>query len=237
MLAAMTAHSLSATTHGRYLVREGEGGLLVGFHGYGESAEKHLAELEKIPGAESWMLVAVQALHRFYNQRTGEVIGSWMTSQDRELAIADNVAYVAAVVAALPTRRPLVFAGFSQGAAMAYRVAVHIICDGLLILGGDLPPDVAGAPVIPSNARDLNRHAGGGDPSLPLGMTGAPHARGVTELPILIGRGRTDDWYSAEKLEQDLRFLPQAQTCLFDGRHEWTDAFREAAGKFLASLG
>jgi hypothetical protein len=34
-----------------------------------------------------------------------------------------------------------------------------------------------------------------------------------------------------------LRFLPQAQTSLFDGGHEWSDTFREAAGKFLASLG
>ena len=44
------------------------------------------------------MLVSVQGLHRFYQRRTNEVIASWMTRQDRELAIADNLAYVEGVI-------------------------------------------------------------------------------------------------------------------------------------------
>src|SRR5688500_8486722 len=109
--------------------------LIVGFHGYGETAEIHLAELQRIPGAGEWSLAAVQALHPFYS-KGGTVIGaSWMTSLDRELAIEDNLNYVRRVLAQLPpaegrpeahTTRTLVFLGFSQGAAMAARAAAHI---------------------------------------------------------------------------------------------------------------
>src|SRR5438094_5354191 len=68
-----------------------------------------------------------------------------MTRQDRELALADNVEYVRAVVAALPPAKTIVVEGFSQGAAMAYRAAAHLDrVAGIIILGGDLPPDVEG---------------------------------------------------------------------------------------------
>ena len=93
---------IPALIHGRYVLetpaRVDGAPLLVGFHGYGESAEKHLEELRRIPGASRFVLCAVQALHPFYN-RTGDVIASWMTRLDREQAILDNVRYVASVVA------------------------------------------------------------------------------------------------------------------------------------------
>ena len=97
---------IATLVHGRYLVDRGEPAqegrpLLVGFHGYGENAERHLEMLRRIPGAADWVICAVGALHRFYNTKTGDVIGSWMTSQQREQAIDDNVRYVAAVISAL----------------------------------------------------------------------------------------------------------------------------------------
>ena len=67
--------------------------LLVGFHGYRENAASHMAMLTRIAGTEGWLIVAVQGLHRFYT-KGGDVVASWMTREDRELAIADNVAYV-----------------------------------------------------------------------------------------------------------------------------------------------
>jgi predicted esterase len=204
----MSEHVVATVTHGRYLLREGSGGLLVGFHGYGENAERHLAELKRLQGTEQWTLAAVQALHPFYNQKTGEVLASWMTSQNREHAIADNLAYVDNVLKTLTAIRPLVFLGFSQGAAMAYRAAAAFPCDGLIVHGGDVPPDVSA---------QANVH-------LP---------------PVLLGRGSDDAWFTAEKLEKDLSFLKRVTrvtTSLFDGGHEWTDAFREAAGTFLATL-
>jgi hypothetical protein len=57
--------------------------------------------------------------------------------------------------------------------------------------------------------------------------------------PVLIGRGVREDWYTAEKLEQDFKLLSavtSVSTCVYDGGHEWTDEFRSAAGEFLARL-
>jgi predicted esterase len=197
-----TEHTIAATTHGRFLVRNGPPErLLIGFHGYGENADIHLDDLTAIPGTDQWTVVAIQALNRFYIHRTDETAGCWMTRQNRELAIADNIAYVRSVVATFPQPKTLVFAGFSQGVAMAYRAAASIRCDGVIVLGGDLPPDVTA--------------------NLP---------------PVLVGRGTKDDWYTQEKLEKDLKFLQsitQVTSCVFEGRHEWTDEFRAAASRFL----
>lgn len=142
-----STYVIAARTHGRYLVEEGPPErLLVGFHGYGENAEVSLAEMLKIPGVEQWTVVAVQALHRFYRGRgSGIIAASWMTSQDRERAIVDNIDYVRSVVAELPAPRKLVFLGFSQGAAMAYRAAyAHDNASGVIALGGDVTPDIRG---------------------------------------------------------------------------------------------
>ena len=217
--------TIAATVHGRYLVArpaDGPAGLLVGFHGYGESAETHLAHLRQLPSAAIWTVVSVQGLHRFYNRRQS-VIASWMTSQDRELAIADNIAYARDVVArvieetmadTMDEERPpprLVYVGFSQGTAMACRAAAyagHQAC-GLVLLGGDIPPEICEDETA----------------SLP---------------PVLLGRGRRDDWYTQAKLDDDLAWLERrgipAEAAVFDGGHEWTDEFREAAGQFIAKL-
>jgi predicted esterase len=196
---------IPTTVHGRYLVRDGPPErLLVGFHGYGETADAHMAELRQIPAIDRWTVVAVQALHPFYVSRTGMIVASWMTSLDRELAIEDNRSYVRSVVAQFPEPRQLVFLGFSQGAAMAYRAAAGSNATGIIALGGDVPPEVVEA-----------------RPKLP---------------PVLIGRGIREEWYTDEKLQKDLRFLRDVttvSTCVYDGAHEWTSEFRDAAGEFL----
>lgn len=142
----LTIHTLPVQTHGRYVVRDGPPErLLLGFHGYAQNAEQFLAELEAIPGIGEWTVVSVQALNRFYLRRTPETVASWMTSQDRELVIADNVDYVRAVVRALPPAETIVVAGFSQGGAMAYRAAANLEgIGGAIVAGADLPRDVTG---------------------------------------------------------------------------------------------
>ncbi|MEA2162892.1 MAG: hypothetical protein QOK37_1019 [Thermoanaerobaculia bacterium] len=204
----LEVRTIDASVHGHYLVRSGPADhLLIGFHGYGENAEIHMAALEQIPGIEQWTAVAVQALHPFYMHRTGAIVASWMTSQDRELAIADNRAYVQSVVARFPKPRQLVFLGFSQGAAMAYRAAAGSSATGIIALAGDLPPEIADShEAIP---------------------------------PVLIGRGTREEWYTEEKLQKDVGYLSSVttvKTCIYDGGHEWTNEFREAAGKFLGML-
>lgn len=208
---------LPAQVHGRYLVEAPAGrtrALVVGFHGYGERAEQHLDELRKVPGTLEMTLVAVQSLHLFYT-KARDVVGSWMTFLGREEAIADNVAYVSDVVARVRAEfapgAPLIYTGFSQGVAMAYRAAARVspAPRGLVVLGGDMPPDVADDPAV----------------RLP---------------PTLIGRGKDDGWFTAQRLETDLarlaRLEVRASHLVFEGGHEWTPAFRAAAGEFLRAM-
>ena len=212
-------HTIATPTTGRYLVvpaANGEvRGLLVGFHGYMEHAERHLRQLRAIPGTEEWHLVSVQGLHRFYDPEHRVVVAGWMTKQDREMAIADNLAYVGAVVDAVTrqtgVKGPLVYAGFSEGVAMAYRAArlgPHR-GDGIIAVAGDVPPELQT------------------DPS-------------ENWPPVLVTRGRTDEWYTDEKLQTDLRFLAttggRVESLVFDGGHEWSDEVRNSAGRFLDSL-
>lgn len=205
---------LETGVHGRYLVRVPQTAepwpALFSFHGYGEDAAANMAALQRIPNIEGWLLVAVQALHPFYTKNE-RIVASWMTRQDRELAIADNIRYVSTVVEAVrrefKTAVPsTVFAGFSQGVAMAYRAAASVAAAGVVALAGDVPPDVN-----PQKRPD-----------------------------VLIGRGRSDSWYTEAKMTADLGrlrdFAPHVDTCVFDGGHEWTDEFATAVGVFLNRL-
>jgi predicted esterase len=208
--------SIATGTHGRYLVEPpaspGPAPVLVGFHGYAEGAETQLARLRAIPGAERWLIVSIQGMHRFYQRRTNEVIASWMTRQDREAAIADNLTYVAGVMNAVAREWPgatrLVFAGFSQGVAMTFRAATASSrsVDGVVAVGGDVPPEL--------------------DASL---LARVPAA--------LVCRGARDEWYTSAAFENDVRRLRGAGTDVrplaFDGGHEWSDEVVREAALFL----
>ena len=99
---AVTDHTIAATAHGRYLVDPvaEPAGVLIGFHGQSETCAIELEHLREIRGDRPWTLVSVQGLHRYYTRR-GDVVAAWMTREDRELAIADNIAYVRAVLDAV----------------------------------------------------------------------------------------------------------------------------------------
>jgi len=208
--------TIACSTHGRYLVEPADTAdpapLLVGFHGYAEAAETQLERLRSIPDSQHWLLVSVQGLHRFYRRRSGDVVAGWMTRQDRDLAIADNQAFIAAVVDEVAQRwrvaDALVFAGFSQGVAMAFRAACSSLrpVSGVIALGGDVPPELDGAALARTRA-------------------------------ALLGRGQRDEWYSADLLAKDAVRLREsgvdARTVALDGGHEWTPAFSAEAGEFL----
>ena len=214
----MRTLTVETSTHGRVLIEgaavaSSRAGLLLGFHGYGQSAEDMLAELQRVPGHEGWTLVSVQALHPFYARNEERVIASWMTRQDRDLAIADNVAYVDRVVDAVrasgsPQAGPIIFLGFSQGAAMAYRAGVlgRHRAAGIVALGGDIPPDVKQADA-------------------------GPFPR------LLIGAGDSDFWYTPAKLDADVHWLASREIPVdvvrYQGGHVWTDEFRAAVGTWL----
>jgi predicted esterase len=211
----LDTRTISTGTHGRYLVDipDPSRGTLVGFHGYQENAAITFDVLRQIAAARSMGVVSIQGLHRFYT-RGNDVIASWMTKEDRELAIADNIAYVAKVLAAVADEygvaRPLIYAGFSQGVAMAYRAAVfgQRHCDGVIALAGDVPPDVA-----------------------PL----------ASSLPkVLLGHGREDKWYTDQHAAKDRAVLEQAGVTVvehvFDGGHQWVPDFVLRTGVFADEL-
>ena len=212
----MIERTIATTTHGRYLVAPAAAAapLLVAFHGYAEAAEAALDRLRAIPGADRWTCVSVQALNRFYQRRTNEVIAGWMTRQDRELAITDNIAYVGGVLEAVsrewPARPLVVFAGFSQGVSMAFRAAAATTSravGGVIAAGGDIPPEIP-----------LER----------LPSLGA----------VVLCRGTRDEFYSAEKFSADRQRLNDAGVAVtaveFDGGHEWSSDVIAAASGFLA---
>ena len=212
----MIARSICVATHGRYLVdapaSAAPAALLVGFHGYAETADAQLQRMRAICTTETWLIASVQALHPFYRGRSQEVVFGWMTTDDRDFAIADNVAYVSAVVDALAADHRidgrLVFAGFSQGVAMAFRAAAASArpVTGVLVCGGDVPPELDTA--------------------------------ALARIPAaLIGRGVRDDWYTPAKAAADVERLRGAGVHVtsveFDGGHEWPATFVEAAAAFL----
>ncbi len=209
----------TATVHGRYLVQPPRSATptlwLVGFHGYAQSAEAFLEPLARVPRSSKWAIVSVQALHPFYAGRSNEVVANWMTRQDREHAIADNVAYVDAVMDQLESEfgapRAIVYAGFSQGVAMAYRAGLlgRRTCDAIIAAGGDVPPEL----------KSVETRAW-------------PRVLAVT--------GAGDAHYTPARLEEDMAFVltrrPDAQKLVFEGGHEWSAALVDAASVLLAKI-
>jgi hypothetical protein len=229
---SITIHHVETPVSGRILVRTPAGspaGVLAGFHGYAETADVHLDRLRTIDGADHWLLVSIQALNRFYRGRSEETVASWMTRQDRDVAIATNVMYVDRVIdwvrreftidiaESAPGDRilkgtvPLVHAGFSQGTAMAFRAAVRGRWRpaGVIAVGGDVPPEL-------------------------LADSSAMFP------PVVLARGASDEWYTQAKLDADVAALEArgaaVERLVFDGGHEWTPAVNEAAAAFIKTL-
>jgi predicted esterase len=212
----VTERTIAATTHGRYAVAtpvdRGPAPLLLGFHGYAEAAEAQLARLRAIPGAERWLIVSIQGLNRFYQRRGDDVVAGWMTRQNRELAIADNLAYVESVVDAVsrewPITTTLLCTGFSQGVAMAFRTAAATsrAVAGVIAVGGDVPPEL--------DAAALRR-----------------------VQSALLCHGARDEWYTTEIFAKDMERLQEADVKVtpldFQGGHEWSADVATAAAAFL----
>lgn len=204
--------NIPTAIHGRVLVREAAdpSAVVVGFHGYMENAAIQMDRLEALPGSGRWTLISIQGLHRFYRGRSEEVVAGWMTRQDREAMIADNIEYAhRALDAAAPAGVPLITTGFSQGVAMAFRAGVRgrRRATGIVAVGGDVPPEL-----LKDSQVDF--------PS------------------ILLTRGERDDWYTAAKLEADVMALRargvEPETLTYPGAHEWTPNVAAAASGFIA---
>jgi predicted esterase len=212
-----TERTIAATVHGRYLLEIADGPgrhrLLAGFHGYGEHAALQLDRLRAVRGTAAWSLVSIQALHRFYRSGSNEVVSaSWMTREDRELMIADNISYVNGVLDAVEQEcgqlQTIVYAGFSQGASMAYRAATlgSRQASGVIALGGDIPPELT-EPTLAKVGR------------------------------ALVGRGVRDAFYTTDTRDSDVRRLAAAGVPVvgvdFEAEHKWTETFTRSASDWL----
>lgn len=212
----MIVRTIASGTHGRYLVLPAATGdarlVLAGFHGYAESAETQMERLRRVGGSERCVTVSIQGLNRFYERRTDSVIAGWMTRQDRELAIADNIAYVESVLEEVSRdfspQLPVLFTGFSQGVAMAFRAgaAARRAVAGVVAVGGDIPPE--------------------------LGETQLRTLRAV-----LVCRGARDTWYTGDIFRRDLDRLTTANVPVSQfessGGHEWSSEISDAVSRFL----
>ncbi len=216
--AAAEVIQVPTLVHGRVLLETPAEptALVLGFHGYAQTGEDGLAFLRPLVAARPWAIAAPQALHPFYRPRDQAVVAGWMTRLDRELALADNVAYVARAVATLrerlPSVRRLAIVGFSQGVAMAYRTAARCgqRVDAVVALAGDLPSELRATE---------GESSWGSHPA------------------VLVGRGSGEEWYSEEKLAADLAALAElglaTEVCRFAGGHEWATPFVARAAAFL----
>jgi predicted esterase len=155
-------------------------------------------------------LVSVQGLNRFYRGRGEDVVASWMTRQDRDAMIEDNIEYCdRAIDLAAPPEIPLFTAGLSQGVAMAFRAAMRgrRRAIGVVAVGGDVPPELL---------QDAT----------------------LTFPAVLLARGESDAWYTSAKLEADASALrarhTTVETVMYPGGHEWTADVSAAASRFLS---
>ena len=130
----------------------------------------------------------------------------------KSAAIDDNLKYVAAVIETRAGESsvilPVVFAGFSQGVAMAFRAACMSAekVAAVVAVGGDIPPELTD--------EQLGR------------------------LPAaLLARGAADEWYTTAKWEADKARLRTAGVEViavgFDGGHEWHPDVNHQAGLLL----
>src|SRR5215831_7445873 len=142
----MTEHHLVVTRTARYFAIGGSGGagdaanelreLWIVLHGYGQLAARFLEPFAPLAGP--WRrIVAPEGLSRFYLDRSrvgvntqAGVGATWMTREDRDHEIADQITYLDALLDRLLTDAPspdvrLCVLGFSQGVATVCRWLVR----------------------------------------------------------------------------------------------------------------
>ena len=156
-----TEHHLAVTRTARYyIVGDGTGDdaiedLWIVCHGYGQLAATFVAPFEKL--AIPWRrVVAPEGLSRFYldaSRKPGDaeprVGATWMTREDREREIEDQVTYLDALADHVRPARAmssvrLRVLGFSQGVATVVRWLDRgrVRADEIILWAGSLPPDV-----------------------------------------------------------------------------------------------
>jgi predicted esterase len=174
----MVEHHLTVTRTARYFSVGGEGNggdavrdLWIVCHGYGQLAARFLEPFVSLE--TPWRrIVAPEGLSRFYLERSrvgvntqASVGATWMTREDREHEIEDQISYLEALLdrlwpEATASGVRLRILGFSQGVATVTRWLVRgrrVRANEVILWAGSVPADVdlallanrlAGAPVV-----------------------------------------------------------------------------------------
>lgn len=173
-------------------------------HGYGQLAAyfvRHFAFLTE--NRDDTVVIAPEALSRFYLQGNGGRVGaSWMTRDDRLAEITDHVGFLnqlaAQVLANCPADVETTVLGFSQGTATVGRwlTRAHFIPAQLILWAGGFPDDVA-----PDAARKL-----------------------LANLRLSLVIGTTDEYLTVTQAKEQQQILIQLggspRLISFAGRHE-----------------
>lgn len=128
-------------------------------HGYGQLARYFLQKFEGLE--KNLLIVAPEGLSRFYTDEAHSRVGAtWMTREDREHEIADQITYLDALAKELLHTTgdvPLNVLGFSQGVATACRWSLQgrTTISRLVLWAGGLPPEPTPEQLQPWNKLEL----------------------------------------------------------------------------------
>jgi predicted esterase len=120
--------------------------LLYVLHGYGQLSPYFIRKFNFL--SDNYFIVAHEGMHRFYLQGTsGRVGASWMTKEDREIDIADNINWLNELdrsINDLGKFERTVILGFSQGGATAARwyYSNKIKVNQLILWASVFPSDI-----------------------------------------------------------------------------------------------
>ncbi len=137
-----TAHFYTIGEVGKHVKR-----LVIALHGYGQAARSFVYKFEGLDDGNT-LVICPEGLNRFYWENfTGKVVASWMTKQDREIDIYDNMNYLSAlydyIVPQLSDDVSISLMGFSQGCPTISRWAASNKprIDNLILWAGQLAHD------------------------------------------------------------------------------------------------
>lgn len=115
-------------------------------HGYGQLAEFFIQKFNFL--SSNYYVVAPEGMHRFYlNGTSGRVGASWMTKEERETDISDNISWLNELDKQIQLEKQfkkVILLGFSQGGPTAIRWMIDkkLKLDSLIIWASVFPPDL-----------------------------------------------------------------------------------------------
>ncbi|MAX79463.1 MAG: alpha/beta hydrolase [Crocinitomicaceae bacterium] len=147
-------------------------------HGYGLLSQYFIRHFEPLDDGSN-VVLAPEALSHFYLDGTyGRVGACWMTKEERDRDIIDNMHYIDTVYQEIPheQRDRLVALGFSQGTPTIFRWLIHRkpTIKAAVAWASDIPKDV----LTPEGVAYLN------------------------QFPVYVVLGDEDEFVSPERLEK-----------------------------------